>query len=50
MAQTTPKERALYQYFLALESLKEARAHEKAQADAAAQEDAYKAMHISHRA
>jgi len=41
---TTPKERALYQYFLALESLKEQRAHEKAQAESAAKEDAFRAI------
>ncbi len=40
---TTPKERALYQYFLALESLKEQRAHEKMQVESAAKEEAYRA-------
>ena len=43
MRMTTPKERALYQYFLALESLKEQRAHEKMQAESAAKDDAYRA-------
>ena len=40
---TTPKERALYQYFLALESLKEQHAHEKIQADQTAKDAAYRA-------
>ena len=47
---TTAKERALYQYFLALESLKEQRAHEKMHADAAAKEAAYNATSPSVRA
>jgi hypothetical protein len=50
MRSTTPKERALYQYFLALESLKEQRAHEKIQAESAAKDEAYRAVSPSARA
>lgn len=43
MHATTPKERALYHLFLALESLKEQRMYEKMQTDAAAKDAAYQA-------
>lgn len=49
IATTSPRERALYQYFLALENLKEQRAHEKIQADADAKDAAYRATNPSAR-
>lgn len=46
---THPRERALYQYFLALEGLKEERAHERMKSESDAREQADRAMTAQYR-